>query len=134
MMKTLQYAGAIIDEFERHAVTDVMNKGWFGLGVKGQEFEQSLSNFIGMKGAVLTNSGSSANLLALTSLELPIGSEVITCVLGFPTTINPIIQNGLVPVFVDCDETLNIDYRKLKKALSPKTRAIIFAAHPKTIK
>jgi len=123
----IQYAGAVMDEKERLAVSEVMKKGWFGLGVKGEEFEQTLSQFIGMKGSVLVNSGSSANLLALTSLELPKGSEVITCGLAFPTTVNPIIQCGLIPVFVDCDETLNIDYLKLEEALSPKTKAIMFA-------
>ena len=104
-----------------------MEKGWFGLGERGEEFETKLASFIGMTGSVLTNSGSSANLLALTSLELPAGSEVITCGLAFPTTVNPIIQNNLIPVFVDCDRTLNIDYRKLEEALSPKTRAVMFA-------
>lgn len=126
-MKTRQYAGAITDQKEKDAVKAVMDKGWFGLGVKGEEFETTLAKFIGMKGAVLTNSGSSANLLALTSLELPKGSEVITCGLAFPTTVNPIIQCGLVPVFVDCDETLNINYLKLYLAISPKTRAVMFA-------
>lgn len=127
MNTTRQYAGAITDDKEKRAVHDVMEKGWFGLGVKGEEFEQNLAKFIDMEGAVLTNSGSSANLLALTSLELPKGSEVITCGLSFPTTVNPIIQCGLIPVFVDCDETLNIDYRKLNEAYSEKTKAVMFA-------
>lgn len=127
MNTTRQYAGAITDQKEKDAVKAVMDKGWFGLGEKGEEFEHKLASYIGMKGAVLTNSGSSANLLALTSLELPKGSEVITCGLAFPTTVNPIIQCGLVPVFVDCDETLNIDYRQLDKAYSEKTKAVMFA-------
>ena len=125
--KHLQYAGAVTNQKEKDAVKAVMDKGWFGLGVKGEEFETMLASYVGMKGAVLTNSGSSANLLALTSLELPKGSEVITCGLAFPTTVNPIIQNGLVPVFVDCDETLNIDTTKFYLALSDKTRAVMFA-------
>ena len=136
-MKTIQYAGAITDQKEKDAVTEVMNKGWFGLGVKGEEFENGLSSFVGMKGAVLTNSGSSANLLALTSLELPKGSEVITCGLAFPTTVNPIIQCGLVPVFVDCNETMNIDWTQIGQALSDKTKAIMFAhtlGNPASIK
>lgn len=124
----IQYAGGTIDYKERNAVSKVMELGWFGLGNRGDEFEKALSSYVNMKGSVFINSGSSANLLALTSLELTKGSEVITCGLSFPTTVNPIIQNGLVPVFVDCDETLNIDYTKLEQALSPKTKAVM-AAH-----
>jgi len=116
-----------MDEKERNAAKAVIDKGWFGLGDKGEEFETTLANYIGMNGSVLTNSGSSANLLALTVLELPAGSEVITCGLAFPTTVNPIIQNNLVPVFLDCDSTLNIDYSQLGHALSPKTKAVMFA-------
>lgn len=125
--RNIQYAGAVMDEGEKQAVADVMNKGWLGLGPRGLEFEKTHAKRQGMKGALLTNSGSSANLLAMTALEIPKGSEVITCGLGFPTTVNPIIQNGLVPVFIDCDDTFNIDYRLLEKALSKKTKAIMFA-------
>lgn len=127
MVVTRQYAGAVIDNLERDAVFEVMRKGWFGLGQSGALFEKGLSSYIGMTGGILTNSGSSANLLALTALQLPKGSEVITTALAFPTTINPIIQNNLVPIFVDCDNTLNINYRKLDEAYSHKTKAVMFA-------
>lgn len=76
----------------------------------------------------MCNSGSSANLLALAALELPRGSEVITCAVAFPTTVNPIVQLGLIPVFVDCEPgTWNIDTTRLEKALSSKTGAVMFA-------
>ncbi len=99
-------------------------------------FEKKLKDFIGVKYALTCNSGSSANLLALTALTSPLlkdrrlkkGDEVITVAAGFPTTVNPIIQNGLIPVFVD--ETLptyNIDANMLEKALSAKTKAVMIA-------
>lgn len=90
-------------------------------------FERALADYFGVRNAIYCNSGSSANLLALAALELPRRSEVITCATGFPTTVNPIIQLGLIPVFVDCDQTYNIDVDKLDAALSPKTRAVIVA-------
>ncbi|MGL4367561.1 MAG: lipopolysaccharide biosynthesis protein RfbH [Brevinemataceae bacterium] len=99
-------------------------------------FEKKLREFVGVKYALTCNSGSSANLLAFTALTSPLlkerqlkaGDEVITVAAGFPTTVNPIIQNGLIPVFVD--ETIpsyNIDVTKLEEALSPKTKAIMIA-------
>ena len=92
------------------------------------DFERALEQKFNRRFALFCNSGSSANLLALAALELPKGSEVITCATGFPTTVNPIIQLGLVPVFVDCESgTWNIDTSQLERALSPHTRAVVVA-------
>lgn len=99
-------------------------------------FEKKLQNFIEVKFALTCNSGSSANLLALTALTSPLmkdrrlcaGDEVITVAAGFPTTVAPIIQNGLVPVFIDESfPTYNIDIQYLEGALSPKTKAVMLA-------
>lgn len=92
------------------------------------QFEREFAEFMGVRYCSLVNSGSSANLLALSALELPKGSEVITCAVEFPTTVNPIIQCGLVPVFVDCIiPNYNIDVSQLEKALTGKTRAVMIA-------
>lgn len=110
---------------------------WLTTGRFNTEFEQKFAQKLNVKHALTTNSGSSANLLALTALTSPKlgdkrlkkGDEVIAVASGFPTTVNPIIQNGLVPVFVDSETgTYNIDVNKIEKALSPKTRCI-FLAH-----
>lgn len=92
------------------------------------QFEREFAAFMRVRFCSLTNSGSSANLLALTALELPKGGEVITCATGFPTTVNPIIQNGLIPVFVDSTlPTYNVDVEQLEVALSPRTCAVMLA-------
>src|SRR5262249_48955771 len=100
------------------------------------QFEQNFARYFGVRGATLVNSGSSANLLALTALTSPRlnerrlmpGDEVITVAAGFPTTVNPILQNGLVPVFVDVQlPTYNIDASLLEQALSERTRAVMIA-------
>ena len=109
---------------------------WFTTGRFAEEFERKLARFVGVRCASLVNSGSSANLLALTALTSPKlgdtalkpGDEVITVAAGFPTTINPIIQNRLVPVFVDVTlPTYEIDVSQLEAARSAKTRAIMIA-------
>ena len=100
------------------------------------EFEKGLKDFFNVKYALTCNSGSSANLIAITSLTshllkdraLKIGDEVITVAAGFPTTVNPILQNNLIPVFVDVElETYNIDTDKIENAISDKTKAIVLA-------
>lgn len=110
--------------------------GWFTSGRYTSEFEKKLAKTIGVRSAVFVNSGSSANLLAMSALTSPklgkralkIGDEVITAAMGFPTTINPIIQNGLIPVFVDIDlDTLSPIVEQIEQAITEKTRAIIFA-------
>ena len=110
---------------------------WLTSGRFNREFESKFAGYLGVKYALSVNSGSSANLLALSALTsyklgeraLKKGDEVITVAAGFPTTVNPIIQNGLVPVFVDCKAgTYNIDADKIEEAISPKTKAV-FIAH-----
>jgi CDP-6-deoxy-D-xylo-4-hexulose-3-dehydrase len=110
---------------------------WLTAGRYNDEFEKEFAKALGVKYALTVNSGSSANLLAISALTSPKlgerrlkrGDEVITVAAGFPTTINPIIQQGLIPVFVDCEiGTYNIDADKIEEAISPKTKAI-FIAH-----
>jgi CDP-6-deoxy-D-xylo-4-hexulose-3-dehydrase len=113
---------------EQDAMREVIDSLWLTSGPKAKLFEQALCRKFDRRHALFVNSGSSANLLAVTALELPKGSEVITCAVGFPTTVNPIIQNNLVPVFVDCEPgTWNIDTTQLEAAVSDKTRAVIVA-------
>jgi CDP-6-deoxy-D-xylo-4-hexulose-3-dehydrase len=109
---------------------------WLTAGPEAAAFERALARRTGQRHALLVNSGSSANLLALTALTSPrlgdrrlvAGDEVITVAAGFPTTVNPIIQNGLVPVFVDVTlPSYNIDVTRLEAALSPRTRAVMVA-------
>ena len=110
---------------------------WLTAGRFNAEFEKKFAEKLGVKFALTTNSGSSANLLALTALTSPKlgdkrlkkGDEVIAVAAGFPTTVNPIFQNGLVPVFVDSETgTYNIDISKIEEAVSPKTKCV-FLAH-----
>ncbi len=131
----IQYAGGVFDDREINASVSTLLDGWFGLGKKAQELENGLAKFIGVKGSVLTNSGSSANLIAVASLMSPLfpghlnpGDEVITSASGFPTTVNPIVLHRLTPVFMDINpETYNIEVKDLEKALSKKTRAVMIA-------
>lgn len=131
----VQYAGGVFDDHEINASISVLIDGWFGLGKKADELEHGLAHFVGAKGSILTNSGSSSNFLAVASLRsyffpkhLESGDEIITAACGFPTTVNPIINHGMVPVFLDVNpETYNINAADLEKALSQKTRAVMVA-------
>lgn len=134
--KTLiQYAGAVFDDREINSSINSLLDGWFGLGNKGELMEKNLAAFLGVKGSLLTNSGSSANLLSIGSLMSPLfpnrlkpGDEVITSAAGFPTTVNPLVFYGLTPVFLDPNqETYNINAKDLWKALTKKTRAVLIA-------
>ena len=109
---------------------------WLTAGRFADLFESRFAKFLGLRAARLVNSGSSANLLAISVLTSPTlgarqlkpGDEVITVAAGFPTTVNPIVQNGLVPVFLDVElDTYNVDVNQLEQALSRRTRAIILA-------
>jgi CDP-6-deoxy-D-xylo-4-hexulose-3-dehydrase len=109
---------------------------WLTTGRFNAEFEQKLAARIGARHALTVNSGSSANLVAFSALTSPRlkarqmkpGDEVITCATGFPTTVNPVLQNNMVPVFVDVDiPTYNIDVSKIEAAIGPRTRAIMVA-------
>jgi CDP-4-dehydro-6-deoxyglucose reductase, E1 len=129
-------SGKVFDAVEIQFLVDAGLDFWLTTGRYAEQFESEFARVFGLRYALLTNSGSSANLLALscltsTSLKakaLKPGDEVITVAAGFPTTLNPIIQNGLVPVLVDVDiPTYNVDTTQLELALSDRTRAVIFA-------
>lgn len=130
----VQYAGSYLDENEYIAVVRCLMEGWFALGENGIRFEYKFPARLGKEHGCLTNSGSSANLLMVSALgsrklhALPKGSKIITPVAGFPTTINPIIQNGYIPVFIDIEmDTLNLDIEQLEAAAKSGASALIFA-------
>lgn len=123
---TIHYARAVYDHHEIFAALKSLLSGWFGVGKYAGEFEKEFSKFLGTKHCVLVNSGSSANLLAVESLQLPNGVEAITPATTFPTTINPLIQKGIKPVLVDINpKTYNINVSELKSALSEKVKLIM---------
>ncbi|MEW6101536.1 MAG: lipopolysaccharide biosynthesis protein RfbH [Candidatus Omnitrophota bacterium] len=133
----IPYAGRVYDAEELIKLVDASCDFWLTAGRYAKEFEKRLAKFLGVKYCLLTNSGSSANLLAISSLTSPLlgkkrlkpQDEVITTACGFPTTLNPIIQNNLVPVFIDVKlGTYNINAGQIEKAISNRTRAI-FIAH-----
>lgn len=122
-------SGAVYDNEEIDNIKDAAEEFYNVEGKYTEAFAKGLCAFLGIKYCVLCNSGSSANLLAITALNLPRGSEVITTACGFPTTLNPILQNNLVPIFADINiRTLTIDTNQIKKLISKKTKAI-FVAH-----
>lgn len=130
-------SGKLLGEEELLNMIDASLDMWLTAGRFNKEFETKFAKYLGVKYALSTNSGSSANLLAFSTLTshklgeraLKKGDEVISVAAGFPTTINPIIQHGMIPVFVDCEVgTYNIDAEKIEEAISPKTKAI-FLAH-----
>lgn len=119
------YGFSVHGEEEITAVVKVL-KGNTALGDKTKEFETKIAKMFGKKYGVMVNSGSSANLLAFEILNLPKGSEVITPLLTFATVVAPIIQKGLVPVFIDVEpDTYIIDIKEVEKAITPKTKALM---------
>lgn len=130
-------SGKLFDEKELMLMTEAVLDGWWTEGKYSEQLESKIASYVGVKHCTLVNSGSSANLLALTALmsaKLPVekrlkaGDEVITVAAGFPTTVNPIIQNGLIPVFVDVELGFyNPSLESIKKAVSEKTKAVIIA-------
>ncbi|MBK8432687.1 MAG: lipopolysaccharide biosynthesis protein RfbH [Chloroflexi bacterium] len=129
-------SGRVFDAADVQALVDSSLDFWLTAGRFADQFERDLAKWVGVRHAILCNSGSSANLLALTALTSPqlgaralrAGDEVITAAAGFPTTVNPILQNQLVPVFLDVDlATHNIDVSQLEEAISPQTKAIMVA-------
>jgi len=133
----IRYAGRVYDAEEMKALVDSALDFWLTAGRFAKQFEEKFAKFLGVKHCILTNSGSSANLLAISALTSPkLGDrrlkpsdEVITTACAFPTTVNPIIQNNLIPVFLDVDiGTYNIQADKIEDALSNRTKAI-FLAH-----
>ena len=132
----VRYGEATLGDKEINSSVSSLLKGWFGLGKKAQQFEKRLAQYLDVKGSVLTNSGSSANLLATAAITSPLfdkhlqpGDEVITAACGYPTTVNPLFLYNLIPVFVDINiHTYNLDASLLEKSLTKKTRAV-FIAH-----
>ena len=129
-------AGRVFDAADMQSLTDSALDFWLTTGRFAAQFEKSFAKYFGVRTATLVNSGSSANLLALTALTSPKlgdrrlrpGDEVITLAAGFPTTVNPIVQNQLVPVFVDVRvPTYNVDVTQLEGAFSDQTRAVMIA-------
>ncbi|HLX82081.1 MAG TPA: lipopolysaccharide biosynthesis protein RfbH [Burkholderiales bacterium] len=129
-------AGKVLNAEDLASLVDASLDGWLTTGRFNDAFEQRLAKYLGVTAARTTNSGSSANLLALSALTSPLlgkralksGDEVVTAAAGFPTTVNPILQNGLVPVFIDSAVPgYNPTVQAIEAALSPRTRAIALA-------
>src|ERR1700678_3836507 len=133
---TVPVSGKVIGPEDICSVVESALDGWFTTGRFAKEFEKKLARFVGVRSASLVNSGSSANLVALSALtspklgdrQLKPGDEVLTVAAGFPTTVNPIFQNRLVPVFIDVTlPTYEVDVTKLEAAYSPKMKAVMIA-------
>lgn len=133
----VNYAGRVFDQNEIVNAIEASLDFWLTEGHYSEEFSEKISEFLEVEHVLLTNSGSSANLLAFSALtsdklgdkRLKSGDEVISVAAGFPATVTPIIQYGLIPVFVDVQiSTYNIDIEMMRKAITPKTRCI-FIAH-----
>jgi CDP-6-deoxy-D-xylo-4-hexulose-3-dehydrase len=129
-------SGKVIGAPELKNMVEASLDGWLTTGRFNDEFEKRLAQYLGVKYLITVNSGSSANLVAFSALTSPKlgqraikpGDEVIGVAAGFPTTVNPILQFGAVPVFVDVEiGTYNIDAQKIERAISPKTKAIMLA-------
>lgn len=135
-LSVVPVSGKVIGAGELKMMVDASLDGWLTTGRFNAMFEQRLAQFLGVKYLITVNSGSSANLVAFSTLTSPKlgdraikpGDEVIGVAAGFPTTVNPILQFGAVPVFVDVDlATHNIDASKIEAAITPKTKAIMLA-------
>ena len=129
-------SGRVLDTHDYVALVEASLDGWLTAGRFHEEFERALARYVGVRNSLFVNSGSSANLVALSALTSPKlgkralkpGDEVITVAAGFPTTVNPIIQNRLIPVFVDVElGTYDAVIEQVREAISPKTRAIMMA-------
>lgn len=135
-ISTVPPSGKVLDAQELKFMVEASLDGWLTTGRFNEAFEKRLASYLGVKHLITTNSGSSANLIAFSTLTSPRlkeraiqpGDEVIGVAAGFPTTVNPILQFGAIPVFVDIDiKTHNIDVTKIEEAISPKTKAIMLA-------
>jgi CDP-6-deoxy-D-xylo-4-hexulose-3-dehydrase len=129
-------SGRVFDGDDVRELVDASLDFWLTAGPRADDFEKGLAAATGARWALLVNSGSSANLLAVAALTAPElgarrlvpGDEVLTCATGFPTTVAPIVQNGLVPVFLDVElPTYNADLSRLEEATGPRTKAIVLA-------
>ena len=132
----LPVSGKVLDGEDISSLADAALDGWLTAGRFHKDFEKALEKYVGVRNAVFVNSGSSANLVALSALTstklgkkaLKPGDEVLTVAAGFPTTVNPIMQNGLRPVLVDVNlGTYDAKPEMLREAISPKTKAIMMA-------
>ena len=132
----IPFAGRVFDSSEIVNLVDAALDTWLTTGRYAEKFEYQFAEFFGLSSCSLVNSGSSANLIALTSLTSPKleerrlkpGDEVITVAAGFPTTVNPIVQNNLIPIFVDVElGTYNISTKNLEEAITERTKAIMLA-------
>jgi CDP-6-deoxy-D-xylo-4-hexulose-3-dehydrase len=129
------YAGRVFDDHELVAGVESVLDFWLTLGPQGEAFERELAAWMGVRHALLVNSGSSANLVAVAALTSPQldrplqpGDEIVTVAAGFPTTVAPIVQNGCIPVFVDVElATANAMVERVADAVGPKTRAVVLA-------
>ena len=135
-LKYLPPSGKLLGEEELLNMIDASLDMWLTTGRFNNQFEEEFAKYLGVKHCLTVNSGSSANLVALSALtsyklgdrQVKKGDEVISVAAGFPTTINPIIMLGLVPVFVDCEiGTCNIDVSRLEEYITPKTKVIMLA-------
>jgi CDP-6-deoxy-D-xylo-4-hexulose-3-dehydrase len=135
-LKYIPASGKVLGKEELNNMIDASLDMWLTTGRFNSMFEEDFAKYLGVKHCSTVSSGSSANLLALASLtsytlgdkQVKKGDEVITVASGFPTTINPIVQLGLIPVFVDCDiETCNIDVNQIEEAITNKTKVIMIA-------
>ena len=133
-------SGKVYDGEDMATIMEAVLDFWLTTGRFAYAFEKSFSEFLGVRNTLLCNSGSSANLLALACLTSPKlkdrrlqpGDEVIALASGFPTTVNPIIQHQMIPVFVDVTiPTYNVDVSRLEEALSPRTRAVFLPPYPR---
>jgi CDP-4-dehydro-6-deoxyglucose reductase, E1 len=133
----VRYAGRVFDENEMVNLVNSSLDFWLTEGRFAEEFAEKISDYLDIPNILLTNSGSSSNLIAFSALtskklgsrQMKSGDEVISVAAGFPATVTPVIQNGMIPVFVDVDlKTYNINIDMMKKALSPKTKCV-FIAH-----
>jgi CDP-4-dehydro-6-deoxyglucose reductase, E1 len=133
----VRYAGRVFDEKEMISLVDSCLDFWLTEGRFAEEFAEKISDFLEMPNVMLTNSGSSSNLIAFSALtskklgsrRLQPGDEVISVAAGFPATVTPVVQNNMIPVFVDVDlGTYNINIDMMKKAVTPKTKCV-FIAH-----
>jgi CDP-6-deoxy-D-xylo-4-hexulose-3-dehydrase len=132
----IRCSGRVFDAEEMVSLADSALDFWLTTGRFAERFENELAELFGLRKAILVNSGSSANLVAVSALtsrelgdeRLRPGDEAITVAAGFPTTVNPLIQNGLLPVFVDVSiPTYNADVDQIEAAVTPRTRAIVLA-------
>src|SRR5882724_9393912 len=124
--KILQYGGMMFGKEERKALLKSIDKNFWPLDEEGRKMEEEAAKYVGTKYGILANSGSSAGLLALASLELPPGSEVIIPATTFPTIFNIIVQLGLIPVVVDTViGTYNLNPEAIEAACTSDTKAII---------